>query len=167
MGKWEFGRNWPLFLSLQVGKSERWRVGERRPRLTKWLWCDIMQIIRSKRSGFLMAQFSWGQTRKIEIIRGSVTIESRVDMVTSSEDSVSLPPYLAAKSPRLVAVGNAWINVQTTTTSDGNPRPNKMKWVMIGETVNWIAATINRRQRLRSLMILDCVVEKAWYLKVE
>lgn len=39
---------------------------------------------------------------------GIVPIDSKVEIVTSSEDSTVLPPlYLAAKRPRLVAVGKA------------------------------------------------------------
>ena len=40
-------------------------------------------------------------------IIGIVAIESRVETATSSDDSISLPPYFAAKSPKLVAVGSA------------------------------------------------------------
>ena len=40
-------------------------------------------------------------------MRGIVKIEKIVEIVTSSEDSVALPPYLMAKSPSEVAVGRA------------------------------------------------------------
>lgn len=38
---------------------------------------------------------------------GKVATEKTVEMVTSSEDSDSLPPYLTAKRPSEVAVGRA------------------------------------------------------------
>jgi len=38
---------------------------------------------------------------------GIVTIEKIVEIVTSSEDSAALPPYLTAKRPSEVAVGRA------------------------------------------------------------
>lgn len=49
-----------------------------------------------------------------------VKMEKMVEMVTSSEDSMLLPPYLVAKRPREVAVGRAWMRVQTMMTSIGN-----------------------------------------------
>ena len=40
-------------------------------------------------------------------MRGMVATERMVEMVTSSEDSILLPPYLVAKRPSEVAVGRA------------------------------------------------------------
>ena len=45
--------------------------------------------------------------RRRKIIKGIVMTEKMVEMVTSSEASMLLPPYLVAKRPSEVAVGRA------------------------------------------------------------
>ena len=56
-----------------------------------------------------------------------VKTERRVEMATSSEASMLLPPYLVAKRPREVAVGRDWMRVQTAMTSVGKFRVVRRK----------------------------------------
>lgn len=88
------------------------------------------------------------------VIIGIVIIESTVETVTSSDDSISLPPYLAAKRPRLVAVGRAWMRVQTTITSTRKWRSERSRKVTSGPTISWIAAVRMRRHFFESVLRL-------------
>lgn len=71
-----------------------------------------------------------------ETISGIVTIDSNVEIVTSSEASVSSPPYLEAKRPRLVAVGRAWISAQTIMTADGKLSAERSAQVSSGPRIS-------------------------------
>ena len=70
------------------------------------------------------------------IMTGRVATDKTVEIVTSSDASILLPPYWVAKSPSEVAVGKACIKVQTLITSAGNlSKVNKRK-VAIGPTIS-------------------------------
>ena len=81
-------------------------------------------------------------------MRGMVATERRVEIVTSSEDSMLLPPYLVAKSPSEVAVGRAWMRVQTWITSVGKWRAVSRPQVVSGPRMSCTSATTIRRHFL-------------------
>ena len=75
-------------------------------------------------------------------------MDMRVEMATSSEDSISLPLYFVAKRPREVAVGRAWMRVQTAMTSSGKCISFRAKKVMTGARMSWRRQVTRRRHFL-------------------
>ena len=86
---------------------------------------------------------------------GIVIIEKIVEIVTSSDDSTALPPYLTANKPSDVAVGRASISVQTWTTSGGKPNNVSIPQVAKGPTMSCVIAVIARRHFFNTLSIFD------------
>ncbi len=76
---------------------------------------------------------------------GIVATDKTVEMVTSSEDSILLPPYLVAKRPSEVAVGRAWMRVQTLMTSLGKFSTVSPQNVIRGPRISWDKATTTSR----------------------